>query len=353
MVRLGADGDGPEPGLRHLRTAEGDTYELPQKIFSAQTIFEALNPTVDGSFAGVDWAIVYQYQGPGAFDPAGSVCYTEGRFLGVQRALRPTTPARSTGRLVPYDAFLAGLAGGDLPAFTWVEPWWGWGRGNGSGTDFIGYQGNDYHPPAWVGPAEADLAALYEAVVRSPKWERTLLLIVFDEHGGLYDHVRPPKAEPPDVVPSPFGFAFDRFGPRVPAILVTPYVAERSVFRADATPDRPAPFDHTSIIRTVLEWAGRDDATIASFGGRVRHAPSFAGVLADVALQPPSPAAIEVPPGFAAQCRKGERGLDFDASMLTVLDHRAADAAAASDDEYLAALRQLAAGRANGRAAGG
>jgi phospholipase C len=71
-----------------------------------------------------------------------------------------------------------------------------------------------------------------------PNWDKTLLLVLYDEHGGFFDHVPPPEA--PDDDPAVFG----RYGIRVPALAVSPWVAGRSVSHTL--------FDHTSIIKTVL-----------------------------------------------------------------------------------------------------
>jgi phospholipase C len=106
---------------------------------------------------------------------------------------------------------------------------------------------NDAHPPHNVAYAEQLIADVYNAVRGGPAWERTLLVVTFDEHGGCYDHVAPPAATPTGRA-TRGGFAFDRFGPRVPAVIVSPYVPAGSVIRP---PEDGPPFDHTSIIATL------------------------------------------------------------------------------------------------------
>ena len=59
-------------------------------------------------------------------------------------------------------------------------------------------QGNDYHPPCFVGPAEEHLSVLFDALRTSRQWPHMLFLITFDEHGGSYDHVPPPHTVAPD-----------------------------------------------------------------------------------------------------------------------------------------------------------
>jgi phospholipase C len=93
---------------------------------------------------------------------------------------------------------------------------------------------------------------IYESIRKSPKPKDILLLITYDEHGGCFDHVPPPfGATPPGYGerPNELGFAFDRFGVRVPAVLVSPYVEKGTVFRSPGI--GAVPFDHTSIAATI------------------------------------------------------------------------------------------------------
>jgi phospholipase C len=136
--------------------------------------------------------------------------------------------------------FLEDAADGRLPNYSFIEPRYFTSR-------LLHRVPNDAHPPHNVAFAEQLVAALYNAVRAGPAWDRTLLVIIFDEHGGCYDHVPPPAAVPTGR-PASNGFAFDRFGPRVPAVIVSPYVPAGSILRA---PAGGPPFDHTSIISTL------------------------------------------------------------------------------------------------------
>jgi phospholipase C len=89
-----------------------------------------------------------------------------------------------------------------------------------------------------VGAGQELVLLLYNALASGPLWDKTLLLIVYDEHGGFHDHVAPPEALDDD--PAKFG----RYGVRVPALGVSPWIAPRSV--------AGTLFDHTSIIKTIL-----------------------------------------------------------------------------------------------------
>ncbi len=136
------------------------------------------------------------------------------------------------------------------------------------------------HPPHDVAAGDAFLYAIWEAVSRSPAWASTLLIITFDEHGGCYDHVLPPLgAVSPDTASNPGdeGFRFDRFGVRVPTILVSPFIEPGTVFRASAT-DSGTPHDHTSILATIRDWlAIPPDLMLPS--RRIAAAPTLARVL--------------------------------------------------------------------------
>jgi phospholipase C len=108
---------------------------------------------------------------------------------------------------------------------------------------------NDYHPPGDVQMGDKLVSDVVQALMASPQWKHTALIITFDEHGGLYDHVAPPKACPPDNI-APMTTAndnapggFDNYSVRVPLIVVSPYAKPHFVSHAV--------YDHTSITRFV------------------------------------------------------------------------------------------------------
>ena len=91
-----------------------------------------------------------------------------------------------------------------------------------------------------------------QAVLHSPLWPRTLLIYTYDEHGGYYDRVPPPPAIAPDSIPpklsaddAPGGY--DIYGPRVPAVAISPYSKPNGV--SDVV------HDHTSVLATIeAKW---------------------------------------------------------------------------------------------------
>jgi len=177
---------------------------------------------------------------------------------------------RLATNVVPFAQFEADAANGELPDFSFIEP-----------SLIVGH--NDYHPgvrralghgvevhgidsPSSILGGEEFLSRIYAAYrgmqssTGANVWNTTLL-IGWDEPGGTYDHVPPPSVPPPDPA-APAGecdFTFDRSGYRVPAIIVSPWVAEGDVFNEEHR--------HTSLIATLREqwdlgdpFTGRDAA---------------------------------------------------------------------------------------------
>jgi phospholipase C len=168
------------------------------------------------------------------------------------------------GNFKGFPAFAADCEAGTLPAYTFLEP------------SFID-KPNDFHPPHDAGAAEQFLAAIWNAVSKSPAWKETLLLITFDEHGGTYDHVLPPfGAACPDAASNPGleGFAFDRFGVRVPMVVVSPWVKAGTVFRSDTD----VPYDHSSVLATLRDWLSIPANEMLP-SQRIAKAPTLAQVL--------------------------------------------------------------------------
>ena len=139
-----------------------------------------------------------------------------------------------------FDQFVADCKSGNLPQYSFLEP------NYKDGNDLA----NDQHPDNDVRAGDDFIGTVYNLIRSSPAWEQTALLIVYDEHGGLYDHVPPPTlnaANPDGNTDKETGFKFDRLGVRVPAILVSAWVPEGTVVN-----DRV--FEHASIPATVTNF---------------------------------------------------------------------------------------------------
>ncbi len=136
------------------------------------------------------------------------------------------------------DQFFVDSAGAEeaFPQYTFIEP------------AYFGSAQNDQHPPSDVLRGELLIAQVYNALrANEALWANSLLVVLYDEHGGFYDHVDPATAGP--AVP-PDGhtktFAFNVYGVRVPAVLVSPWI--------DPDPIHDV-FDHTSLLAYVTrKW---------------------------------------------------------------------------------------------------
>ncbi len=115
--------------------------------------------------------------------------------------------------------------------------------------------GDSQHPLGQVSAGEALIKHVYEALRNSPIWPSSALLIVWDEHGGFFDHVAPVPATPPGDAPlnAPAGsavFAFDTLGVRVPALLASP-LAPKGKLGSELFAGQH--FDHASIAKSLFE----------------------------------------------------------------------------------------------------
>ena len=139
---------------------------------------------------------------------------------------------------------------GSFPQYSFIEPC------------YRGAAENDQHPPADVINGEALIARVYNGLrANDALWQSTLLILVYDEHGGFFDHVPPPIAQPPDDKTTEY--AFNQYGIRVPAILISPWMRAGKL---------PTVFDHTSILKYVIDKWGLQGLT-----DRVAKANTFAG----------------------------------------------------------------------------
>jgi hypothetical protein len=158
----------------------------------------------------------------------------------------------------PEDGFFARARTGQLPSVSFIDP------------HFVDYPpgSNCDEPPSDIADGQVLVQRIVEAVIASPAWHETLLLIIYDEHGGFYDHVPPPAAARVSDE-----FPISTLGLRVPAFVISPWVTPGSVFGYDDDATNPVPpstssgatsiarestgigrdlhFDHTSILKTI------------------------------------------------------------------------------------------------------
>jgi phospholipase C len=140
------------------------------------------------------------------------------------------------GRMAPINQFLTDAAGGQLPQFSLVDP-------------YVNYSEEDGD----ISIGEAFAARIISAVLDSPNWSSTAMFLVYDEHGGWYDHVPPQRAVRPDDVPpeitvppdQPGGYDYTGF--RVPCVVISPFAKRDFVSHVV--------HDHTSILKFVeTKW---------------------------------------------------------------------------------------------------
>jgi phospholipase C len=132
-----------------------------------------------------------------------------------------------------FETFLAQAASGTLPSFSYIDPFF-------LGEDQGG--SNDDHPHADIHRGQAFLSLIANALVNSPLWSKTALIITYDEWGGFFDHVAPPKL--PDDAPTN-DFDHSQAGFRVPSFMFSPFARRGGI--------DSAVYDHTSILKFV-EW---------------------------------------------------------------------------------------------------
>lgn len=139
-----------------------------------------------------------------------------------------------------YDQFLADAAAGTLPAVAYVEP-----RLLG---EEEGLSGDD-HPHADVRVGDAFLAETFRALANGPDWDSTVLIVTYDEGGGFFDHVAPPRAVAPNAVDPDLVNGKALLGFRLPVVVASPFTrGGRTDPRVDSTL-----FDNTSILK-LIEW---------------------------------------------------------------------------------------------------
>lgn len=186
--------------------------------------------------------------------------------------------------------------------YTFLEPNYGLAGGDFSSS-------NCQHPLGSLQAGEAFIRYVYAAIRNSPIWPSSLLIITYDEHGGFFDHVAPPAATPPgddarnhNRAEHPMDFAFNRFGVRVPAVAVSPWIPKGSL-GSRVFPGRT--FDHSAIGATLDECF----ALAAPLTQRAASVGSIGAACSLTAMRSDTPTSFEVPATAPANTSGAEQAL--------------------------------------------
>jgi phospholipase C len=239
--------------------AAGSRDDEPVPIYALPTFVRYLDE------AQVDWRWY-------SFDPgtlrAADPEYRLGRHdrFGYVDQRKLSAREEDVGKLTEEGSFLDDVAAGRLPQVSWIDPHF-------KDLRVLGPDSNDDHPPSDVLAGQDLILTVYHALSSNPEtWPKTLLIVVYDEHGGFYDHVAPPAAadDHPD---------FRRLGVRVPALLVSPLVTSGST--STNVLGANFHFDHTSIMKTIFTRFCQVDGQIPAMTARAAAANHLGHLLRD------------------------------------------------------------------------
>jgi phospholipase C len=139
-----------------------------------------------------------------------------------------------------YQEFLASAQSGTLPAVSFVDPRY---------TVLDDGTGNDHHPHADIRMGDRFLYDTFQAVANGPKWANTVMVVNFDEWGGFFDHVPPPRAAAANLVDPDVVGGKTLLGIRVPTVVASPF----SIGDPNDPRVSTSVFDHTSVLK-LIEW---------------------------------------------------------------------------------------------------
>jgi len=168
---------------------------------------------------GVTWPSIYHRLQDKGVDWA----YYFGSISAVGLVVQFDRTLQVDGKLRRFSEFMSDAAAGTLPPVVYIDP-----------AFFV----NDDHPPIHPINGQELIAAVYTALARSPQWKNCLLVVTYDEHGGFFDHVSPPR-----TVDDRAALGFDQLGFRVPTLVAGPYVKQGHV--------SSVVYDHCSALREL------------------------------------------------------------------------------------------------------
>ncbi|KAJ5240866.1 uncharacterized protein N7469_002457 [Penicillium citrinum] len=178
------------------------------------------------------------------------------------------TANNAKDNVVPMENFYQDAYLGLLPQLSYINP------------SCCGLNTNSMHPSGNVSFGQVLVKQVYDALRASPQWEKTILLLTYDETGGFFDHVAPPLAVRPDnktyteTAPdgSKYTLNFDRLGGRMPTWLISPYAPQGHVenYGVDPVTGKSSSYSATSVLKTLgYLWDLKD------MSPRVSHSPAF------------------------------------------------------------------------------
>jgi phospholipase C len=232
----------------------------------------------------------YRFWNGTIFDRLEAACIGweifEGDEFPVTFALSGMNLYALEGRFTDFEEFRTRIADpGYAPGYVFIEP----NYGNVLPTTKEDFTcGNSQHPLDDVTRGERLIKYVYEALRSSPHWRSSLLIVTYDEHGGFYDHVRPPTAVAPgDPISDPDNdhhhFDFRQLGVRVPAVVISPYIKRGTI---DHTT-----YDHSTIPATVERLFGLASLTARDAAARdVLHLLQLSTPRTDAPFTLPEPA---------------------------------------------------------------
>jgi phospholipase C len=276
------------PSLLRSATALLEGY-----MFQNGTIYDRLDA------AGLPWTVVEGDALPQVLSLAGM----------VERVV--------SGHFTTFAHFAALVNDPDFKdAYVFIEPHYGHVLSDGRNFKC----GNSQHPLDDVTRGERLLKDVYEIIRNSPHWMNSALIVLYDEHGGFYDHVAPPAATPPgDVFQSGnnrHGFNFHQLGVRIPVLVISPYTARGAIDHRS--------HDHTSVLATVEHIFGLQPLTRRDAGALgVDQLFSLKAARQDAPTRLPSPAVSGLP-----DC-ESDRGEQLAGDLETMPAHLAGQVEAA------------------------
>jgi len=215
-------------GDHYFASVPGPTYPNRMFFLSASSFGHAVN--TPPPLRDEERTLFHQLEKKGL----SWVIYSEAETF--EEKMYPRLHAEKGEHFRSVEDYYADARAGRLPFFSWVE------------SSYRGAEGTDEHAPGDVQVGQAFVAGVVRALMTSSSWSSASLFLMYDEHGGFFDHVPPPHACPPDderprIPGLPPEAHFDRLGVRVPFIVVSPFAKRHYVSHGT--------YSHTSVLRLV------------------------------------------------------------------------------------------------------